>query len=187
MNNEKERFIKKIEQYTNSSFEDIVEFVKEYKLIKHSDVRTHLSEKLNLTYGDANTLTHYVLKSDGESLAEGKSLSQILDDIYSDKKRELLPIHHKIMNLVESFGSFETIPKKGYLSLKRKRQFMMIGPKTNTRLEIGINLKDVLNSEIFIPQPKGSMCQYIVRLSSVEEVNDEIINVIKLAYNQSNE
>jgi len=75
--------------------------------------------------------------------------------------------------------------KKGYLSLKCKRQFMMIGPKTNTRIEIGINIKDELNNELFIPQPKGSMCQYIVKISNIEDVNDEIINVLRLAYNQS--
>ena len=185
MNNEKERFINKIEQYTNSTFDEIVEFIEDSKLVKHSDIRTLLSDKLNLTYGDANTLTHYVLKSDGQSLAEGKSFDQILDEIYSDKKSELLPIHHKIMSLVESFGSFEVIPKKGYISLKQKRKFMMIRPKSNTRIEIGINLKDLLENDRFIPQPKGSMCQYIVKISNIDDVNNELIEILRLAYDQS--
>ncbi len=185
MSNEKERFIHRIEQTTKTTFEDITRLVDESKLVKHSDIRTFISEKLGLTYGDANTLTHYVLKSDGQSLVEGKSFDQILDEIYSDKKSELLPIHHKIMSLVESFGSFEVIPKKGYLSLKQKRQFMMIGPKSNTRIEIGINLKDLLENDRFIPQPKGSMCQYIVKISNIDDVNNELIEILRLAYDQS--
>ena len=185
MSNEKERFIERIEKSTQTTFENITRLVDESKLVKHSDIRTFISEKLGLTYGDANTLTHYVLKSDGQSLAEGKSSDQILDEIYSDKKSELLPIHHKIMSLVDSFGSFELIPKKGYLSLKQKRQFMMIGPKSNTRIEIGINLKDLLENDRFIPQPKGSMCQYIVKISNIDDVNNELIEILRLAYEQS--
>lgn len=185
MSNEKERFIERIEKSTQTTFDHITRLVDESKLVKHSDIRTFISEKLGLTYGDANTLTHYVLKSDGQSLAEGKSFDQILDEIYSDKKSELLPIHHKIMSLVESFGSFEVIPKKGYLSLKQKRQFMMIGPKSNTRIEIGINLRDLLENDRFIPQPKGSMCQYIVKISNIDDVNNELIEVLRLAYEQS--
>lgn len=185
MANEKERFLDRITQSTHKTLDEINQIVNESNLTKHSEIRTYLMDKLNLTYGDANTLTHYALKTDGVSMAEGKSFEVILSEIYSDKKSELLVIHTAIMNYVNSFGDFEIIPKKGYLSLKCKRQFMMIGPKTNTRLEIGINIKDELNNELFIPQPKGSMCQYIVRLSSVEEVNEEIINVLKLAYHQS--
>jgi len=185
MANEKERFIDRITQFTHKTLDEINQIINESNLTKHSEIRSYLSEKLNLTYGDANTLTHYALKTDGVSMAEGKSLDEILSEIYCDKKSDLLVIHEEIMNHVNTFGDFEIIPKKGYLSLKCKRQFMMIGPKTNTRIEIGINIKDELNNELFIPQPKGSMCQYIVKISNIEDVNDEIINVLKLAYNQS--
>lgn len=185
MSNEKERFINRIELSTNTTFESITNLVDGSKLIKHSEIRSFLSEKLGLTYGDANTLTHYVLKSDGVSLAEGKSHNQIVSEIYSDKKNVLLPIHETIMSQVELFGDFEIIPKKGYLSLKQKRQFMMIGPKSNTRIEIGINLKDLINNDRFIPQPKGSMCQYIVKISNIDEVDRELLSVLKKAYDQS--
>jgi hypothetical protein len=62
---------------------------------------------------------------------------------------------------------------------------MMIGPKSNTRIEIGINLKDLINNDRFIPQPKGSMCQYIVKISNIDEVDRELLSVLKKAYDQS--
>ena len=52
-------------------------------------------------------------------------------------------IHEKLMAEMGAFGEFEVAPKKGYVSLRRKKQFAMIGPATNTRFEVGLNLKGV--------------------------------------------
>lgn len=179
------KFIERIQLSTGHSLDEITQIVIKSKLEKHSDIRTFLGDELKLTYGDANTLTHYVMKTDGESLAEGKDLTQVIDEIYSDKKIGLRPIHDLLMNQIKKLGQFETIPKKGYISLKRKRQFAMIGPKSSTRIEVGINLKSELVNTRFIAQPKGSMCQYIVNVTSIEDVNDELISEIKKAFEQS--
>jgi len=118
MANEKERFIDRITQFTHKTLDEINQIINESNLTKHSEIRSYLSEKLNLTYGDANTLTHYALKTDGVSMAEGKSLDEILSEIYCDKKGDLLVIHKEIMNHVNSFGDFEIIPKKRILKFK---------------------------------------------------------------------
>lgn len=92
------------------------------------------------------------------------------------------PIHEKLMKEITRFGDFEIAPKKGYVSLRRKKQFVMIGPKTNTRFEVGINAKDLKKNAHLLEQPKGSMCNYIVNLSDPKEVDAELVAWIKSAY-----
>ncbi len=93
-----------------------------------------------------------------------------MDEIYAGPKAAFRPIHEKLMGEINKFGEFEIAPKKGYVSLRRKRQFAMLGPKTNTRFEVGINARDLKTNARLLEQPKGSMCNYIVQVTDVKEV-----------------
>jgi hypothetical protein len=85
------------------------------------------------------------------------------------------------MNAINQFGEFEISPKKGYVSLRRKRQFAMLGPATNTRFELGINIKELEADEHLLEQPAGSMCNYKVRLTDPEQVDEPIVNWVRRA------
>ncbi len=171
-----------IQKKTGMSLKELSSFIKKSGLSKHGAIRTMLMEKLGLGHGDANTLTHMVLKSDGTSAAEGKSTDAVLDEIYSGPKAAFRLIHEKLMKEINEFGEFEIVPKKGYVSLRRKKQFAMLGPKTNTRFEVGINAKDFKKNARLLEQPSGSMCNYIVNLSDAKEVDSELVAWIKSAY-----
>ena len=106
----------------------------------------------------------------------------MLDEIYTGAKAGMRSIHDELMKQIVKFGEFEILPKKGYVSLRRKKQFAMIGPKTNTRFEVGINAKDFTKNTRLLEQPKGSMCNYIVNVSNAQEVDSELIAWIKSAY-----
>ncbi len=179
-------FFVKMKELTGKTFEEIESLYLSSGLTKHSEVRTFFMDKLQLSYGFANTLVHLITRSDGTSMADGKTMEEILEDIYDTKKINLRPIHDAIMDEIQDFGDFEIIPKKGYLSLNRKRQFAMIGPKTTTRVEIGINIKDIEGTERLLEQPKGSMCKFIVKIQTPEDVDSELIQWLKEAYDQSN-
>jgi hypothetical protein len=95
------------------------------------------------------------------------------------------PIHEKLMKETHKFGEFEIVPKKGYVSLRRKKQFAMIGPKTNTRFEVGINAKEFTKNSRLLEQPRGSMCNYIVNVTDAKEVDAELVGWLKSAYEQA--
>jgi hypothetical protein len=178
-------FFDKITEMTKKTQQEITKIYIDSRLEKHSEIRSMFMKELGLSYGFANTLTHYVTKTDGASLSEGKTINQVLDEIYFGEKEKFRTIHDFLMKKIEIFGKFEIAPKKGYLSLKQKKQFATIGPKTNSRMEIGINGKNILGGQRLLEQPKGSMCQYIVRIVDIKEIDDELIFWLHEAYNQS--
>ena len=171
-----------IQKKTGKSLVELTAMIRKSGLTKHGEIREYLKRELGLGHGDANTLVHTVLQSDGQRAAEGKSNDQVLDEIYSGAKAHMRPIHEKLMKEINKFGGFEIAPKKGYVSLRRKKQFVMIGPKTNTRFEVGINARDLKKSPRLLEQPKGSMCNYIVNVTDPKEVDTELIAWIKSAY-----
>lgn len=178
-------FIAQITEKTGITYETIIRVYKESNLTKHSELRQLFMDKFQLSYGFANSLVHIVKESDGAALAKGKDMTVILDEIYTGKKEQFRPIHELIMSRLSELADVELAPKKGYVSLRHNKQFAMIGPKTNTRMEIGLNIKNTEGTDRLLTQAKGSMCKFIVKLSSIEEVDDELINWIKEAYAQT--
>ena len=174
--------IDNIQKKTGKSLDALTAIVRKSGLSKHGEIRDMLKEKLGLSHGDANALVHAIFQSDGQRAAEGKSIEAVLDAIYSGAKSNQRPIHEALMKQITKFGEFETVPKKGYVSLRRKKQFAMIGPKTNTRFEVGINAKDFKKNPRLLEQPKGSMCNYIVNVTDAQEIDPELIAWIKSAY-----
>ena len=130
---------------------------------------------------------HTVLASDGASAAaaKGRSTGDVLDEIYAGPKAALRPIHDQVMAAIGGCGEFEIAPKKGYVSLRRKKQFAMLGPGTKTRVDLGINLKDsagALRTARVVEQPAGGMCTHKVALTAPSEVDADIVGWLKRAF-----
>jgi hypothetical protein len=156
-------------------------------LSKHGDLRKYVIDQFGLGFGDATMLVHFAQESDGQTAAEvsGASLEDVINEIYSGPKASLRIVHDEVIRRANTFGEFEIVPKKGYVSLRRKRQFAMVGPGSKGRLEVGINMKDVPSTERLVSQPPGGMCQYKVFLTSMAEVDEEFIQWMRFAYDHA--
>lgn len=148
---------------------------------KHGEIRAWLMETYGLGYGDANTLAHVAALGDAASAASDAGADP-LAGIYTGKKAHLRSIHDALMAAIQPWGDFEVAPKKAYVALRRKKQFAMLGPRTADRAELGINLKEDAGGERFVAQKPGGMCQYTVALSTPDEVDDEVLSVLRRAY-----
>ncbi len=179
--------LKNVQARTGKTLDELSTVVANSGLTKHGEIRAMLMKEFGLGYGDANTLTHYVLKSDGKHIAEAIGLAgeDVVTEIYSGAKAGLRPIHDALMAAIEGFGTFEVAPKKGYVSLRRKRQFAMITPATNNRVEVGINCKSLHTDERLIEMPAGSMCNYKVKVTQVDEVDEKLVGWIRQAYDNA--
>ena len=77
----------------------------------------------------------------------------------------------------------EFAPKKGNVSVRRKKQFCLLQPSTAARLDVGIMLKDSPTTDRL--EASGSfnaMFSHRVRVASVADVDDELIGWMRRAY-----
>jgi Domain of unknown function (DUF5655)/Domain of unknown function (DUF4287) len=173
-----------IEKRTGKTLAQLTTIVKNSGLTRHGELVAMLKQDLGMGHGDANTLVHHALKSAGPDAGDGAT-PEVLDAIYTGAKTGLRPIHEALMAAIEEFGPFEISPKKGYVSLRGKKQFAMIGPATNTQVEIGLNMKGVKGTPRLIEQKPGGMCQYKVRIGNAKDVDAELLSWIRQAYDGS--
>jgi len=176
-----------IQTRTGKTLDQLYAIIRKSGLTKHGEIRDMLKTDLGMGHGDANTLVHFYFKSDGESAAKAKGAStdDVISEIYSGAKADLQRIHERLMTAINKFGPFEIAPKKGYISLRRKKQFAMIGPATKTRVEVGLNMKGVKGTERLLEMKPGGMCQYKVIITDAKEVDQQLIDWIRQAYDSA--
>jgi hypothetical protein len=156
-------------------------------LAKVGEKRNWLMTTHTLGYGDANTVALLVGKippglDEGAEAAAPAAAGDPLDALYVGPKAHLREVHNAVMKAVRSFGTFEEAPKKSYISLRRKKQFAMVGPATKDQVEIGLNARDLPAHARLKVQPPGSMCQATTRIGSPKEVDALLVAWLKRAY-----
>ena len=133
-----------------------------------------------LTHGFANFIALKARKSDAGSSTE----SDLIAAQYSKGKEHLKAIYDRLVDEIAKFGSdVEFAPKKANVSCRRKKQFALIQPSTKTRIDLGLKYKDKpFTARLETSGPFGSMCSHRVQLTSIEQVDDELIDWIREAY-----
>ncbi len=164
---------------TGKSLNEWKAILKEKSFTKHSEGVKYLKTEHNVTHGFANTIVTL-------SKEENVSADNLVDAQYNGKE-SLIPIYKKLIDYVESLGSDVTItPKKGSVSIIRKRQFLLIKPATKTRIDLGFKLKDKPTTErLENSGPFGTMCTHRVRLSEASDIDNQLKNWISEAYEKS--
>jgi hypothetical protein len=179
--------LKNIQAKTGKTLDDLADLLRKSGLTRHGELRDMLKRELGLGHGDANTVVHVCLKSDGASAAaaKGATTDDVLAEIYAGPKADLRPIHDAVMAAIEGLGPFEIAPKKGYVSLRRRKQFAMIGPATKTRVDVGLNMTGVEGTSRLVALPPGGMCQYKVGVGGPDEVDAEFVGWVRRAYDRA--
>lgn len=126
--------------------------------------------------GEANKRSDYV----------PLTAQELLDGQYSERKAQLRPIYDRLAKEMESLGSDVVLdPRKTYVSATRRRQFAVIQPSTGTRVDLGLALPGVAPAGRLESAPSSLGSERIthrVVLTSPEEVDGEVIDWIKAAY-----
>lgn len=172
--------LRNIEAKTGKSFNQLCGLIEASGLAKVGEQRKMLMDCLGLGYGDANMLA-FQAKAKVQAAAAPPD-AEPLDAIYSGNKAGLRALHEQLASAIGKLGPFESAPKKSYVSLRRKKQFAMIGPATKDAIELGLNIKQLPPSPRLKTMPTASMCQFTVRLSATREIDAELIGWLRAAY-----
>ncbi|MDN3690711.1 DUF5655 domain-containing protein [Cyclobacterium jeungdonense] len=77
----------------------------------------------------------------------------------------------------------EIAPKKANVSIRKKKQFALLQPATKSRFEIGINLKgQEPEGKLEAVNTPNAMCSYKINLSHLDDLDQEVISWLKMAY-----
>ena len=117
--------------------------------------------------------------------APGVLFSISATPIYAGKKEALRPVHDAVLAILATLGEYEAAPKKDYISYRRKKQFLMVGPKTATAVELGFGAKALSGDARLKEMPPNSMCKFTTRLSSPAEVDATVRQWIVQSFDEA--
>ena len=177
------KMIENLKNNTGKSIEQWIEIVRAKNFSKHSEIINFLKQEHAFTHGFANLVSMKARKSDADSFANKSDLV----DLQYGGKEHLRPLYDKLVSEISEFGkNIEVAPKKAYVSLRTKKQFAILKPATKSRFEIGLIIKDQkpegLLKEI---KTSNSMCSHKIDLTSLDDINSEVLSWIKIAYERS--
>jgi hypothetical protein len=171
-------------ELTGRSLDEWNAVVAKSGLAKHGEIVKMLKSEHAVTHGYANLIAHKTLESDAASMG---SDDELLAAQYSGEKADLRPIHDKLEKAIRGFGDdVEFAAKKAYVSLRRNKQFGLIQPSTKTRVDVGINLRGkAAEGRLEASGSFNTMVSHRVRVSTVNEVDAELIQWLREAYEQA--
>ena len=172
-----------MKEKTGKTLPQWMKLAKASKETKHSAIVKHLKEEHGLTHGYANLVAHELRGS----AASASPPDDLVAAQYSGKKESLKPIYDALMKKIAAFGEdVEVAPKKSYVSLRRNKQFALIQPSTATRVDVGINLKgEPADERLEASGGFNAMVSHRVRVTSVKDVDKELIDRLREAYQRA--
>ena len=142
----------------------------------------YLKTEHGFTHGYANLVA--MLAKDKAEQAAGDVPDDPVDALYAGDKAHLRPIYDAILSNVQKFGKdVEESPKRTYVSLRRNKQFAIVQPSTKTRVDVGLVIKELdPDGRLEAAGSWNSMCTHRVRLESADEVDGELLEWLRTAY-----
>lgn len=168
--------INNMPEKTGKSLDQWKVILKAKNFDKHGEAMKFLKGEHKVTHGFANTIILLSKENTGSS-------KNLIVEQYKGKE-SLTPIYNKLISVVDAFGvDVIQTPKKTSVSLIRKKQFALIKPATKTRIDLGLKLKGKsCTDRLSNSGPFGAMCTHRVQLTSLKEVDQELIDWLREAY-----
>ena len=149
-------------------------------LIKHNEVVAMLKADHGLAHGAAHRISLLARQRDADVAVPPDPA----DALYTGPKASLRPLHDALLAEIRVLGPFDIAPKKGYLSLRRRKQFAMIQPSTATRIDLGLILSAATpaTGRLESAATFNPLFTHRVRVTASADIDEELRNWLTTAY-----
>jgi predicted transport protein len=167
---------------TGKSLSEWVDIAKSNPKGKHGETVKWLKETYDLGLFFADLIVHKANGTDAGSYSD----AELIDQQYKGKEN-LKPIYESLIAEILTYGEdIEIAPKKGYVSLRTKKQFACLKPATKTRFELELILKGQEAEGILEAMVgAGAMCTHRIKIENKDQITPEVYQWVKLAYDKS--
>lgn len=171
--------LRNIEITYGRSIDEWIELIRASGLSRHGEIVAMLKTEHGLSHGAANRVALVAI----DALKPASAASDPEASLYAGDKSALQPIHARLMAVINGMGSdIEVAPKKGYLSLRRRKQFAMIKPAAK-HVDLGLILPGrAVDGRLESAATFNALFTHRVRVRSTAEVDGELAAWLRDAY-----
>jgi len=165
--------LRNIEKTYGRTIDELVEIVVKSGLTKHTDAVAMLKERYGMSHGSAHRV----------SLVARDRLAKPSGDGADDLPPNVKDVYARLLEAVDGLGDdVEQAPKKGYVSLRRRKQFAMLQPGAKL-VNVGLILPKHSAAGRLEPAAKwNALFTHRVRIGSAAEVDRELESWLRAAY-----
>jgi Domain of unknown function (DUF5655)/Domain of unknown function (DUF4287) len=170
--------IRNIERAYGKPIGDWIDLVTASRLSRHPEIVAMLKTEHGMTHGAAHRVA-LLARYAAQPLPADPVAA-----LYAGRKAGLRPIHDKLIEMVSEFGNdIEQVPKKGYVSLRRARQFAMIQPSAADRIDVGLILRGTEpDGRLESARGFNALFTHRVRIRATTDIDADLLAWLRDAY-----
>jgi len=117
---------------------------------------------------------------------ERPSVAEYVDSQYRGAKAGLRPIYDALAGAIMALGDDVSVEGRGgYTPFMRRRQFAAVAAAARDRVDLGLRFTDPPAAARLQPATGPGQATHKIVLRSVAEVDDEVLHLLRLAYDQN--
>jgi hypothetical protein len=114
------------------------------------------------------------------------TVEEYVDSQYRGAKAALRPIYDAIAGAVTAFGDDVTVEGRGgYTPFVRGRQFAAVAAAAKDRVDLGLRFTDPPAAARLQPATGPGQATHKIALRTVADVDDEVLHLLRAAYDQN--
>jgi len=181
-------WIASLPDQTGRTLDEWVEHIRAFGPATETERRAWLKSEHNLGANHASWLAE---RCERIEFAEDDATylvaaSEWVEAMFAEKKTALRPIYDALLTLGRSLGrDVKVCPCKTIVPLYRRHVFAQLKPTTNTRLDLGLALRDLPATGRLIDTGgflKKDRITHRIALAKVDDIDDDVKTWLKTAY-----